>query len=429
MRIASRRVLMHFARMSNKGYFAGLALLLTGSMALAWQHEYTFPDNQFSAIAFNGAGYLCMQDLSVAATSADLQTWVVSTNLSIPAEIREAGDPNDTVWLSLNDITAIDNKFLLALQRSVQLGQMGNMYLNETVSLLSTNGITWADSSSVYGGFGTLLSFPTFLLGINVWQASGWVPIGSSIYCDFYIYNPLSNQWSRTLQIYAFPDGQQGFFQDEQCAFFSFRGTNGYPRQILCTSNGVDYRVIDGGPETAEPSAAHDGQIICESQIYTAGKGWEASSFPDIRDLKFNGNRLVGRRESSLVYSDDFGTTWSATPIPDLSSAKIIEANGRYVALLNMQSTNGTYTAIYSIEADPARTSVTEIGNITAENQQLRFSAASNSLYQIESSTNLCGGVWRSYGLPFAGAGTNVTVNIPTNAAQTLFFKVKAINP
>ncbi len=396
--------------------------------ALAWQHEHTFPDNQFSAIAFNGTSFLCVQDLSVAVTSADLQTWAVSTNLYIPVEIRETGDPNDTVCLSLSDITAIDNKFILALQRSVHFGQMGNMYLNETVSLLSTNGFAW-DNPSSYGGFGPLVSFPTFLLGVSVWMDSGWVLIGSPVYCDFYIYNPLSNQWSRTLQIEAWSDGQLGLFQDEQRAFFAFRGyTNGYPRQMLCTSNGVDYCVIDGGPSAAEPTAAHDGQIICESKIYTSGKGWETSLFSDVRDLKFNGNRLVGRRESSLVYSDDFGVTWSSTRIPDLSSAKIIAANGRYVALLNMQSTNGAYTSIYSIEASPERTALTEIGSITAGSRELSFPAISNALYQVESSTNLCSGVWQAYGLPVMGTGMLFVVNIPSNLNSAIYFKVRAVN-
>lgn len=423
---------MNHARMVKESLIISLATLLSFPVS-AWQHEHTFPDNQFSAIAFNGSGYLCLQEVSAAATSADLKTWAVSTNLSIPAEIRETGDPNDTVWLGLTGVAAIDNKFLLTLQRTVHIGQMGNMYSDENLSLTSTNGVDWKNPCD-FGWDGVssgLASFPSFILSaVFKINRSDYQQISAPGYFDFYVYDPSSNQWSCALSRAVWLDGQQRLFQDEQDAFFSFRAyTNEFPRQILCTSNGVDYRVTDGGPATSEPATAYAGQILCESQIYTPGKGWEPSPFPDLRDAKFNGNRLVGRRGSSLVYSDDFGVTWNTTSIQNLSSAKIIEADGRYVALLTMQSNDLVYTSIYSIDANPVRTVVTEIGNITTGDQHLSFPAAANSLYQLESCTNLCGDAWQSYGLPFTGTGTNVTVNIPADAAQTLFFKVKAINP
>ncbi|MEI7850557.1 MAG: hypothetical protein WCH86_01855 [Kiritimatiellales bacterium] len=416
----------------KKIVITGLALLLACS-ASAWQHMYTFPENQFDDIVFNGTSYLCLQGLSASATSTDLQTWSVHTNLSFPPSLYDIGDPESSVSIDSRDITAIDHKFFIVLHRLTHIGAMGNMYSDENISLTSTNGVDWNDPC-IFGWGGAssgLASFPSFVLSaVLEIDRSGWQQIGAPGYFNFYVYDPSSNQWTRTLSSAVWPDEQQRLFQDEQDAFFSFTAyTNGFPRQILCTSNGVDYRVIAGGPGNAEPAAAHAGQILCESQIYTPGKGWEASPFPDLRAAKFNGNRLVGCRESSLVYSDDFGVTWDTTTIPNLISVKIIEAEGQYVALLSMQSGEGAYTSIYSISASPARAAVSEIGNITAENQQLSIPSVSNALYQVESSTNLITASWQSYGLPVMGTGTNLVVPLLSSSNSAMFFKIKAVNP
>ena len=134
-----------------------------------------------------------------------------------------------------------------------------------------------------------------------------------------------------------------------------------------------------------------------------------------------------------MVYSDDSGQTIHQTHVPNLVEAKIIEANGQYVALLNMQDNAiptepHIYRAIYALDSTPPRTSVASISALVADAQSIAFLSLSNALYQIESCTNLIDSTWNSYGLPISGTGTNLTVDLPENITSPIYFRVRAIN-
>jgi hypothetical protein len=429
-----------------------LTTLLLGAAinlyADSWQHMHTFPSNYYSHIAFNGEEFLCTAayggfstNLSSAfdeiAKSTDLQSWTTYTNISTPEALLSNGWYY--VGITLHEITALTNGTFIAIVEKTEAPQMGNTDNHSTFSIRSTNGIDWTDLSTVdsfhWGSYYPtgLNTFEDYLLYLNVTTPDGGV-IGMPADCEIFKYDPQNNEWTNVFTKLSYPNDSIYLFQDQNTSYLSSPPyVDSWTNSTLCSENGVDWQSLSDGPYNSYVADASDGMIVSEVKVYSIGRGWENAPYAEIKDIIFNGNRLAGRQGEYLIYSDDFGQTIHQTHIPNLTGANIIEANGQYVALLNMQDNTiptepHIYRAIYALDSSPTRTAVTEIQGFGTTSEGLNFQSTSNGLYQLECTASLIDPDWKAFGLPKVGTGESIIIDPSENLISNIFFRVRAIN-
>ncbi len=320
------------------------------------------------------------------------------------------------------------NKYLAIVYRSWV--PSGNISDTTLLSVISTNGIDWSNACYVTSDgpdedFASLQLENRFLLAV---RSLRW-PFGIVNWrATLHEYSDELNSWEMSQDLLISPyEGSCDLFSDASNVFLSYKEnyTDPTTNTVIFSSGGLSWTILRQSENTFVSGAAtHNGQIISPSYAYSTGQGWINRDLGNIENLIFNGNRLAGNSSDSLLYSDDFGQTWNETFVGEISSASIIEADQKYIALIS----TSTNSSIYTLDAYPSRATVTEIQGFRTTPAGLNFQSTSNGLYQLECTTSLINPEWKAYGLPEVGTGGKITADPSENLISNMFFRVRAIN-
>ncbi|MFA5689377.1 MAG: hypothetical protein WC959_09565 [Kiritimatiellales bacterium] len=426
--------------------FIGAAI----SCADTWQHKYTFPEGQPS-IAFNGTEFLYIQDFNnetksmTVIKSSDLSTWTTYSNIPLPEDLfsMETNSFWGGTYISVLKIASLRNGCFILIVEKTTFPQMGNIYLYDTFSICSTDGISWTGLSMLpsfsYGNRPASLNI--FNNTLFFLKSSGYPPgtVWAGQPTDHHLlkYDETCNEWTNLFQQSISMFDTVHLFQDDENSYIALSRSDNYGLSrtnfLFRLKNGIDWDAIPANQtDNCNGAVAHNNIIISKTKIYTPGRGWELAPHENLENITFNGQRLAGRQGEYLIFSDDFGKTIHQTHIPDLESATIFEAENQYVAVLNIRDYfGGGYslnTSVYTLHSRPERVPVSSIEKLRSKDHKVEFSSVSNAVYQLESCTNLVNPVWNSYGLPVIGSGNDVAIDLPENLSAPIYFRVKALN-
>lgn len=375
--------------------------------AESWTLEHTFQDT-FNNIVFDGETFSCFSYSNIV-QSSDFRNWSFADNDS-----------------GVSGVFYLDND-------EIYLGTFV-LYTNSSFSFWSKK-----SSDAIHWGSPALIDDPGpsgSLMQGNITVSANRVLFASKSNLSSGLANPYSshrifsydaesNNWNETSSFYIwsssfdlFSDGESYYFTcDELNA-----GNWSTEYKTLKSTDGSEWSPFC--EKKIEGAYCYDGLIFHSDEIYSPGGGWQSNNWSAYPTFSFNGSRMVAADSSNLLYSDDFGETWNKTLVGEVSSASIIEADQKYVALIS----TSTNSSIYTLDAYPDRTTVTEIQGFGTTTNGLNFQSTSNGLYQLECTASLIDLNWKAYGLPRVGTGGGITIDPTESLSSNIFFRVRAIN-